>query len=50
MGYRSINKRRKRWNISVRWIDDLCKAGRIYGAMKIVRFEKFQRLQKSLLM
>ena len=50
MGYLSINKRRIRWNISVRWIDDLCKAGRIYGAMEIVHSEKFRRLQKSLLM
>ena len=37
-------------DISVRWIDDLCKAGRIYGAMEIVHSEKFRRLQKSLLM
>ena len=35
MGYLSIKQTSEKWNISVRWINDLCKAGRIPGATKI---------------
>ena len=35
MSYLSISQTSKKWNISARWISDLCKAGRIEGAMKI---------------
>lgn len=35
MGYLSIKQTSEKWNLSVRWISDLCKAGRIPGAMKI---------------
>lgn len=35
MGYISIRQTSEKWNLSDRWINDLCKAGRIFGAMKI---------------
>ena len=35
MGYLSIRQTAEKWNISARWINDLCKDGRIPGAMKI---------------
>lgn len=35
MGYLSIRQTADKWNLSARWISDLCKAGRIPGAMKI---------------
>ena len=35
MGYLSIRQTAEKWNLSARWISDLCKAGRIPGAMKI---------------
>ena len=35
MGYLSIRKKKKKWNLSARWINDLCANGRIPGAMKI---------------
>lgn len=35
MGYLSIRQTSEKWNLSARWISDLCKAGRIPGAMKI---------------
>ncbi len=35
MGYLSISQTAKKWNISTRWINDLCKDGRIPGATKI---------------
>lgn len=35
MGYLSIRQTAEKWNLSARWISDLCKAGRIHGAMKI---------------
>ena len=35
MGYLSIKKKKKKWNLSARWINDLCANGRIPGAMKI---------------
>ena len=35
MGYLSIKQIAKKWNLSARWINDLCKEGRISGAMKI---------------
>lgn len=38
MGYLSIKQTSEKWNISVRWINDLCKAGRIPGATKIGSF------------
>lgn len=38
MGYLSIKQTSEKWNISVRWINDLCKNGRIPGATKIGTF------------
>lgn len=38
MGYLSIKQTSEKWNISVRWINDLCKNGRIPGATKIGSF------------
>lgn len=35
MGYLSIRQTSEKWNLSARWISDLCKAGRIQGAMKV---------------
>lgn len=35
MGYLSIRQTAEKWNLSSRWISDLCKSGRITGAMKI---------------
>ena len=35
MGYLSIRQTVEKWNLSARWISDLCKAGRIPGATKI---------------
>lgn len=35
MGYLSIRQTSEKWNISVRWISDLCASGRIPGATKI---------------
>ena len=35
MGYLSIRQTSEKWNLSARWISDLCNAGRIPGAMKI---------------
>ena len=35
MGYLSIRQTAEKWNLSARWISDLCNAGRITGAMKI---------------
>lgn len=35
MGYLSIKQTAEKWNISARWISDLCIDGRIPGAMKI---------------
>lgn len=35
MGYLSIRQISEKWNLSARWINDLCKEGRIPGAMKI---------------
>lgn len=35
MGYLSIKQTSEKWNLSARWISDLCKDGRIPGAMKI---------------
>lgn len=35
MGYLSIRQTAEKRNLSARWISDLCKAGRISGAMKI---------------
>ena len=35
MGYLSIRLTSKKWNVSARWINDLCSGGRIPGAMKI---------------
>lgn len=35
MGYLSIKQTAEKWNLSARWINDLCKEGRIPGAMKI---------------
>ena len=48
MGYLSIRQTAEKWNLSARWISDLCKAGRIPGATKN-RFilGGFQRMRKS---
>lgn len=35
MGYLSIKQTSKKWNLSARWINDLCIEGRIPGAIKI---------------
>ena len=35
MGYLSIRQTSEKWNLSARWINDLCANGRIPGAMKI---------------
>lgn len=35
MGYLSIRQTSEKWNLSARWINDLCSNGRILGAMKI---------------
>ena len=35
MGYLSIRQTSEKWNLSARWINDLCSDGRILGAMKI---------------
>ena len=35
MGYLSIRQTSEKWNLSARWINDLCSDGRIPGAMKI---------------
>lgn len=35
MGYLSIRQTSEKWNLSARWINDLCIEGRIPGAMKI---------------
>ena len=35
MNYLSIRQTAEKWNISARWINDLCSEGRIPGAMKI---------------
>ena len=35
MGYLSIKQTSEKWNISSRWINDLCIEGRIPGAVKI---------------
>lgn len=35
MEYLSISQTSKKWNVSTRWINDLCKDGRIPGATKI---------------
>lgn len=38
MGYLSIKQTSEKWNISPRWINDLCINGRIPGATKIGSF------------
>ena len=40
MGYLSIKQTSEKWNLSARWINDLCANGRIPGAMKIERMEE----------
>ena len=35
MDYLSIRQTSEKWNLSARWINDLCANGRIPGAMKI---------------
>lgn len=35
MGYLSIRQTAEKWNLSTRWINDLCSGGRIPGAVKI---------------
>ncbi len=35
MGYLSITQISRKWNLSQRWINDLCIKGRIPGDMKI---------------
>ena len=35
MGYLSIRQTSEKWNLSKRWISDLCADGRIPGAIKI---------------
>lgn len=35
MGYLSIRQTSEKWNLSARWISDLCANGRIPGAIKI---------------
>ena len=35
MAYLSIKQTAEKWNISARWINDLCSGGRIPGATKI---------------
>lgn len=35
MGYLSIRQTSEKWNLSARWINDLCSEGRIPGAVKI---------------
>ena len=35
MGYLSIKQTSEKWNLSARWINDLCIEGRITGAIKI---------------
>ena len=35
MGYLSIKQTSEKWSLSVRWINNLCKEGRIPGAVKI---------------
>lgn len=35
MGYLSIRQTSEKWDVSARWINDLCSRGRIPGAMKI---------------
>lgn len=35
MDYLSIRQISEKWNLSARWINDLCTNGRIPGAMKI---------------
>ena len=35
MGYLSIKQISEKWDLSPRWINDLCKENRIPGAMKI---------------
>jgi len=50
MGYLSIKQTSEKWNISVRWINDLCKVGHILEKQKADCTGRFQRMQKSLLM
>ncbi len=38
MGYMSIKQISEKWNLSHRWINDLCVEGRIPGAVKIGSF------------
>ena len=35
MDYLSIRQTSEKWNLSARWINDLCTKGRIPGAIKI---------------
>ena len=35
MNYLSIRQTSEKWNLSARWINDLCTKGRIPGAIKI---------------
>lgn len=35
MRYLSIKQTAEKWNLSKRWISDLCAGGRIPGAMKV---------------
>lgn len=38
MGYLSVRQTSEKWVLSVKWINDLCKVGRIPGASKIGSF------------
>lgn len=48
MGYLSIRQTSKKWNLSARWINDLCKENRIPGATKLVLAGQFPKVQKNL--
>ena len=48
MGYLSIRQTAEKWNLSARWISDLCKAGRIPRSNeKSVHTGRFQRMRKK---
>jgi len=38
MEYLSVRQTSEKWDLSVRWINDLCNARRIPGAMKVGSF------------
>ena len=48
--YMTAQEAAEKWEVSLRWVQRLCKENRIDGAMNIIEYGLYRKKQESLLM